>query len=143
MEAPSPVAFSLTGLTNPPSTARKNFAVTTYNQDGLLYVIDYSDLFFYIDYTPGSLTVTDMSFVDTEINSKTGELVVQFFAAHQISTSYRAVIQLPSEITVQQLSGCNIIPQFLNFTLDNSYGCNADGNSNQIVLSNWLQNEVD
>lgn len=50
---PGPVTFSLTNLTNPPSTLRKYFAVTTFNQDGLLYIIDYSNQLFSLEYRPG------------------------------------------------------------------------------------------
>ena len=56
--APGPLTLQLIGNTNPPTTARQYFTLTTYNQDGTIYKIDESSDLFYLDFQTGDITVT-------------------------------------------------------------------------------------
>jgi hypothetical protein len=48
--APGPLTFTMVGNTNPATTARMYFTITTYNEDGAVYKIDESSSLFYLDF---------------------------------------------------------------------------------------------
>lgn len=88
----------ITGLTNPPTTATKNFTVTSYNVEGNLYPIDRSDNLFELSYTTGTLTVNSITCNSPEINSKTGTWTVNMVAQHEIEPTYLLRMQFPLEL---------------------------------------------
>jgi hypothetical protein len=82
----------MVGNTNPPTTSRMYFTITTYNEDGAVYKIDESSSLFYLDFQPGGITINNIIPNDVEILSAVGTWTFNFNAEHPIDTTYVMVI---------------------------------------------------
>ena len=132
--APGPLKVRLTGNTNPPTTSRMYFTITTYNEDGQVYKIDESTSRFFLDFQPGVIAIGALYPNDLEILSSIGTWTFSLTPEHPVDPTYVMVIAFPSTVSVQQRAGCTIVGANIN----PSYSCNADGATNKITITNMF-----
>jgi len=98
--APGPLIFTLGGFDNPETTAEMHIKVATYNSDGGLYIIDSDDAPFFLTFTYGKITVTNVEPTDNVIYSSSGTYKFAMSFEHNMKTTYRLTIVLPAKLLV-------------------------------------------
>lgn len=104
--APGPLIFTLGGFDNPETTAEMHIKVASYNSDGGLYIIDSDDAPFFLTFTYGKITVTNVEPTDNVIYSSDGTYKFSLSCEHDFKTTYKLTIVLPAKLLVIQNSAC-------------------------------------